>query len=460
MHLMLLALLLTIFGYGIFITNKKFLIDTTATRLRAQAKPVIESWMSVPNSIFPFDKVKLDQFALDLSSRDTKALILDNSGNILSWGKHLITEPLSVLPDKFYYSISLSGENEVTYIAKEKSGIFLVVLIPLRGASSRHKILGLVQLSTPLSGVYEILDRQKLMLKLGIIILLISGAAAGYWITWLSLKDLTSMVKVCNTIAEGDLDLRIDLPKRKDEIGQVANAFDNMISRIEELFTAQNRFIANAAHELRTPMTSLQGSLEVLMRGAQDDPQSFLRLTQGMYREVTRLNRMCEQLLDLSRIDKPMNIRKKSLRINSYLKDFLQYAELMAEGREMVLKNGPDLYLLMDPDSLRQILFNLTDNAVQHTGENGIITFTWELSGSDIIITVSDNGYGISPEDLPSIFEPFYRGDRSRSRITGGTGLGLAIVKNLVEANGGEIKVESIVDEGTVILLSFPVIKS
>ncbi len=457
---MLLALLLTIFSYGIFVTNKKFLIDTTAIRLRAQAKPVIESWMSVSNSIFPFDKVKLDQFALDLSSRDTKALILDNRGNILSWGKHLITESLSVLPDKFYYSISLSGENEVTYIAKEKSGIFLVVLIPLRGAPARHKILGLVQLSTPLSGVYEILDRQKLMLKLGIIILLISGAAAGYWITWVSLKDLTSMVKVCNTIAEGDLDLRIDLPKRKDEIGQVANAFDNMISRIEELFTVQNRFIANAAHELRTPMTSLQGSLEVLMRGAQDDPQSFLRLTQGMYREVTRLNRMCEQLLDLSRIDKPMNIRKKSLRINSYLKDFLQYAELMAEGREIVLKKGPNLYLLMDPDSLRQILFNLTDNAVQHTGENGIITFTWELSGSDIIITVSDNGYGISPEDLPSIFEPFYRGDRSRSRITGGTGLGLAIVKNLVEANGGEIKAESTVDEGTVILLSFPVIKS
>ncbi len=128
----------------------------------------------------------------------------------------------------------------------------------------------------------------------------------------------------------------------------------------------------------------------------------------------------------------------------------------MAEGRKIVINGSSGLVFTGNPDSLKQILFNLTDNAVQHTEQNGIITFTWKQSECGIVFSVSDNGCGISPEDLPHIFEPFYRGDPSRSRRSGGTGLGLTIVKNLVEANGGHIKAESILHKKTVITFSFP----
>lgn len=456
-HLFLLAVLLSVFSYGIFYDTKRFLVQSTVVRLRAQAKPVIDNWIKgkVPGT--PLVSGRVSSLAVDLTSRDTAALILDKKGNILAEGKRLKSEPSSVVPDERYFERSLNGENDITYITEKTGNVFLVVLIPIREAPDSTNIMGVVQLSTPLKPVYEILIRQKRILILGIIIIVTAGAVLGFMITSVSLKELTGMVGTCNQIADGNLDSRINLPKRRDEIGQVANAFDNMISRIEELFNVQTRFIANAAHELRTPMTSIQGSLEVLMRGAQDDPQSFLRLTQGMYREVTRLNRMCEQLLDLSRINRPLNIHKKRFSLRDAFNDFFQYAELMADGRKVILEGEPDdLYIFADPDSIKQVFFNLTDNSIQHTGEDGIISFSWELAGSDIIISVSDNGCGISPEDIPHIFEPFYRGDPSRSRKSGGTGLGLAIVKSLVEANGGNIEVKSIVDKGTEIIISFP----
>ncbi len=456
LHLLLLMILLSIFSYGIFTGTRNFLIQNTAVRLRAQAKPVIDRWMngSIKDSSSLSKEASL--LAVDLTSRDTAALVMDKAGVILAKGKRLPSEPVPAPPNPSYFSKSLSGENEITYITKEKDEMFLVTLIPLRKASDPSKVVGIVQLSTSLSPLNGFLNRQKTRLILGILLILTAGALIGFWITYVSLKELTGMVETCNQIAAGNLSKRINLPRRTDEIGQLADAFNNMIKRIEELFETQARFVANAAHELRTPLSALQGSLEVLMRGAQDDPQASRRLTQGMYREITRLTRMCEQLLDLTRITKSTDIHKEKINIKSLFNEFLHYAEIMAEGRKIVINGSSGLVFTGNPDFLKQILFNLTDNAVQHTEQNEMITFTWKQSESGIIFSVSDNGCGISPEDLPHIFEPFYRGDPSRSRRSGGTGLGLAIVKNLVEANGGHIKAESILLKKTVITFSFP----
>jgi len=469
LYILLLVILLSLFSYGIFVDTRNFLIRTTAVRLRAQAKPVIEQWLylnkenksvnrelrNTPNTVY-LRKIAYS-LAIDLTSRDTAALVLDDHGTILAAGTRLKEEPLPVPPDRTYYSKSLSGNNDVSYITMRDNELFLVVLIPLREAPGSSAILGVVQLSTSLIPIEGILARQKVILIGGIIIVFIAGALLGLWITSTSLKELSCMVVTCNQIADGDLGKRINLPQRRDEIGQLADAFDNMIMRIKELFDTQNRFVANAAHELRTPLTAIQGSLEVLMRGAQDDPQASARLTQGMYREVTRLTRMCEQLLDLTRIKNPMDIHRERISIKILIKDFIQYAGIIAEGRKIIVNSSSDLCLFVNPDSFKQVLFNLIDNAVQHTEQEGIITFDWELSGTNVEIHITDNGSGIDPVDLPNIFEPFYRGDPSRSRRHGGTGLGLTIVKTIVEANGGRIKADSRPNEKTVFTITFPV---
>ena len=461
LYSLLLVTLLSLFSFGVFVNTKNFLINNTAVRLKAQAKPVIQQWLYLNREIkheidAGYLKEKAHLLAVDLTSRDTAALVLDKHGSILATGRQLKEEPVPVPPNRSYYEKSLSGNNDVSYTERNNGHLFLVVLIPLRKAPGSPAVLGVLQLSTSLSSIENILIRQKTILIAGIILVFIAGALLGLWITTTSLKELRIMASACNEISMGDFEKRIKIPKRNDEIGRLADAFNYMIGRIKDLFDAQSRFVVNAAHELRTPLTAIQGSLEVLMRGAQDDPQAISRLTQGMYREVTRLTRMCEQLLDLSRIKNSENARRERINIKKYLEDFAQYAGIIAEGRKLTVTGEPDLYISADPDSIKQVLFNLTDNAIQHTGREGIIIFDCKSSGDKVKISISDNGSGISSEDIPHIFEPFYRGDPSRSRRRGGTGLGLTIVKTIVEANSGKIEVISKPDEKTVFTITFP----
>ena len=236
----------------------------------------------------------------------------------------------------------------------------------------------------------------------------------------------------------------------------LAGAFNNMVARIEAIFESQRRFVANAAHELRTPLTALQGSLEVLLRGSQDDPSAVAKLSRGMYQEVTRLIRLCEQLLGLSRLDSSSNIQKKLLNLNEFFDDFIQQAKLLALDRNVVLKKGPFVYVKADANILSQILFNLIYNAVQHTEEGGNIILGWRLVPDEVEIWVSDNGEGIAPEDIPHIFEPFYQGKSSDRKGNKGAGLGLSLVKAMVEAHSGYVEAKSQLGKGTTIKFNLP----
>ena len=472
----LLALLLCVLGGALYWDTHRFLLDSTATRLRAQAKPVIESWiypeplsaipppaspqlptLSLPPTLTDLSNIA-ERLAQDLTSRDTVALVLDRDGQVIANGKRLPEEPSPPTPDPRYYSRALAGENEVNYITRMDGQRTLVLLIPWRRAPASPEILGVIQLSTPLSPIDQVLLRQRLLLGIGIGLTLFAGTVGGLWLTTSALKPLSRMVATCRRIAAGDLSQRVNLPHRQDEIGQLANAFDNMVSRIESSFEAQRRFVANAAHELRTPLTALQGSLEVLLRGSQDDPIAVARLSQGMYREVARLARLCEQLLDLTRIDASASIHKRPVGLPVFFDEFVQQARLLAQERTVTLEAGPPITILADPDALKEILFNLVDNAVQHTESGGVITLGWRVSTKAVEMWVVDDGEGIAPDDLPHIFEPFYRGDTSRSRRRGGTGLGLTLARSLVEAHEGHIAVESQVDQGARFTITLPII--
>ncbi|NOZ26873.1 MAG: HAMP domain-containing protein [Chloroflexi bacterium] len=469
LYIGLLAFLLSILGGALYWDTRRFLLDSTATRLRAQAKPVIERWLypaasppAPPNPPPPPPSPSPDlhriagALARDLTSRDTVALVLDRDGRVLADGRRLPEEPDPPTPDPIYYARALAGENEVNYIAAVDDQRMLVLLIPLRRAPGSAEVLGVVQLSTPLAPIEQILLRQRLLLGAGIGFALLVGTLCGLWLTTSALRPLSRMVTTCRQIAAGDLSQRVNLSHHGDEVGQLARAFDEMVARIETAFEAQRRFVANAAHELRTPLTALLGSLEVLLRGAQDDPAAVTRLAQGMYQEVTRLSRLCEQLLDLTRIDASAPIHRRPVDLHAFFNEFAQQARLLARDREVALEPGPSVTLSADPDLLKQVLFNLVDNAVQHTAVGGTITLGWRTLPAGVEVWVADDGEGIAPEDLPHIFEPFYRGDRSRSRRHGGTGLGLTLARALIEAHGGRIAVESRVGQGTRFTITLP----
>ena len=462
----LLALLLTILGATFFVDTRNLLIENTASYIRATAKPVIEHWLygkkvSEKNrDIVSEDYLrKIARFmARDLTSRNTVALVLDKRGKILAIGKLLKEEPAPPSPDPFYYRQALSGENEVTYILSKNDKHILVILIPLRSGPGSDRVLGAVQLSSPLTQVEATLYRHGITLAAGTIITLLLGTILGLLAISSALSELRQMIVTCQNITEGRLDQRIDLPRRSDEVGQLAEAFNKMVERLEAAFSAQRRFVASAAHELRTPLTAIRGSLEVLLRGAQDDPGSVATLCQGMYKEVVRLGELCEKLLDLARLEISVNVCKEDVVLSDFFESFSEQIKLIASGRKVLLEKGPYVSLKADPHLLKQIVFDLVQNAVQHTDEGGRLTLGWRLGVDAVQIWIEDNGYGILPEDLPRIFEPFYRGKgvSGWKKRPEGSGLGLTLVKTMVEAHGGKITVSSKVNEGTRFVIELP----
>ena len=295
------------------------------------------------------------------------------------------------------------------------------------------------------------------MLTASAAVILILGIAAGFWLIGVSLKDLRSLLATCNRIAGGNFTERARLKnQRKDEIGQLAESFNRMIDRLEEAFATQRRFVANAAHELLTPLTGLRGSMEVLLRGAQDDAATAARLSRGMYREVNRLIRLCDQLLGLSRLESASNPRKQRMMLSGFFNDFKPQAQVLARGRSLVIQPGPFVSVMADPDLLKQILLNLLSNALRHSPPEAPIVLGWKLLPGRVEIRLSDRGEGMDAETLSRIFEPFYRGKSATRSGEKGTGLGLTLAKSMVEAHGGAIRVESAPNSGTTVFFTLP----
>lgn len=209
---------------------------------------------------------------------------------------------------------------------------------------------------------------------------------------------------------------------------------------------ARRDFVANASHELRTPVTAIAGSAETLLTGAVDDPVAARRFVEMIARHADRLSRLTQDLLDLSRIETgERGVDIQPLELCGFAKDVLEFFSPRAEERSIDLRNevSPDIVVLADKQALEQSVVNLVDNALKFTPPNGRITLRASTGGNTALISVLDTGPGIERHHLPRIFERFYRADPGRARAAGGDGLGLAIVKHLVQAQGGEVGVES-----------------
>ena len=233
------------------------------------------------------------------------------------------------------------------------------------------------------------------------------------------------------------------------------------VTELRRLEHVRTEFVANVSHELRTPLTAIHGYLETLLGGALEEREHARRFLEIAFRHTERLGRLLDDLTDLSNIELgKVSLRRGPVRFAEVLDSVLEIIRpRAASGRVGLIADVQprDLGVHADHDRLAQILINLVDNAVKYTREGGWVTVAARrLDGERAEIRVRDTGIGIPAADLPRIAERFYRVDKARSRELGGTGLGLAIVKHLVVAHGGELKIESIEDEGTTVRFTLP----
>jgi two-component system phosphate regulon sensor histidine kinase PhoR len=227
--------------------------------------------------------------------------------------------------------------------------------------------------------------------------------------------------------------------------------------RYEQL---RKEFVANVSHELKSPLTSIRSLTETLSEGAVDDPGHNRRFVQMIDQDAERLSRLIDDLLALSQIEsQAVPLKADVVKLKSVAESVLTALQPPLTQHRLAarLEIPADVAVRADPDRLRQVVFNLVDNAIKYNREGGTITISARRQDSWVTVTVTDTGIGIPTEDLPRIFERFYRVDKARSRELGGTGLGLSIVKHIVEAHGGTVSVESELNRGSSFSFTIPV---
>jgi two-component system OmpR family sensor kinase len=255
-----------------------------------------------------------------------------------------------------------------------------------------------------------------------------------------------SPVKRVTATAQGiasssDLSRRVNYRGSKDEIGQLAATFDQMIEQIDGLMRSQRSFVADASHELRGPLTVIRGNLDLLKRNlSEEDRSESITVLEA---EMTRMTRIVNDLLVLAEVESGQLDQEETVSLKELLLDAHERALQLAGERQVVIERQEDLWVKGDAHRLDQLIGNLVGNAIKYTPEGGTITLSLYQDGDWARLDVADTGMGIPAEHLPHIFERFYRVDKARSRKSGGSGLGLAIVKGIAGQHGGKVSVTS-----------------
>ncbi|RAV01791.1 cell wall metabolism sensor histidine kinase WalK [Paenibacillus sp. YN15] len=398
---------------------------------------------------------------------DTALATVDINGNVTRLseeGGH----PMPSISKEQYAEIlqEVKANNKPQYWVadgSDGSGRQLVVFRSTLGAPGRTGDT-FIQMSIPTSSLDDTVLQQLMIFVVLSAAALLAGIGLYLPVIRRTLVPLSRMVSAVQRTDAGTLNERLPIGQGQEEIDQLANSFNGMLKRLDDSFRAEReakeqmaRFIADASHELRTPLTSIHGFLEVLLRGAMNNPGQLQSALSSMHGESKRINKLVEDLLLLAKLDRAPQLTFKDTALDELIREMEPQLRMLAGKREVLISVQPKVQGVYDPDKIKQVVLNLFHNAVQHTDpETGRISLTLAARKDSAELSVRDNGPGIPEEHLPHVFDRFYRSESSRTRRSGGAGLGLSISKSLVEAHGGDIWVESAVGEGTTFALRLP----
>jgi two-component system OmpR family sensor kinase len=287
----------------------------------------------------------------------------------------------------------------------------------------------------------------------------------GWLVIRVGLRPLERIGRVASEIAHGDLSRRVTPTNARTEVGRLGLSLNEMLVRIEDAFSDRSasedrlrRFLADASHELRTPLASIRGYAELFRLGAAAHPTELAQAMARIEAEAARMGVLVEDLLLLARLDELPEARRVAVDLRQLAEQAAEDTRAIAPARKIrVTTNGP-LTVLADPDQLRQVLANLTRNAVIHTPADSSIELSARREGNHAVLEVRDHGPGLPPEAGDQIFDRFWRAEagRTRGRGRGGAGLGLAIVEAIVRAHHGEVHAENAPDGGAVFHVTLP----
>lgn len=282
-------------------------------------------------------------------------------------------------------------------------------------------------------------------------------AFLGWFLAWTAMQPVDRLTRTARAIGRSaDPSRRLPPPRQHDEIGRLADTFNEMLDQLEQALTSQRRFLADASHELRTPLAAIRTNLAALLRNQDVDAVPRLTTLRAAMQDADRMGRLVANLLVLARSDAGQPIDCRPLAFDTLLLEAYQQEKTLAGDVQLQIGDLEQVEVRGDPDRLKQLLVNLMDNALRYTPPGGTVTVGLIRRHGWAVLEVHDTGIGIAPEHLPRIFDRFYRVDHARSRDAGGTGLGLAICQWIAEAHSGRIEVESRLGVGSTFTVLLP----
>jgi len=373
---------------------------------------------------------------------DINIKIADNSGKILNHSKNF--DP--------HVNIMTNPNRAVVVENEEKHMIVKNFVI-----SNNGQIIGYVQVAKNMNREYLFLKLLFMLLLIADAIGMITSVIIGFSISQKILKPIQEITNTAKRITATDLNVKIDVGEVDDELTNLAKTFNEMIERLKVSFEKQNQFVSDASHELRTPLSVINGYINLIDRWGKNDKEVLQESIDAIKNEVKYMTELVERLLFLARGDsRVIKLQKEVFSLNELIKEIIKETELLCQDRNLSYNIQEQINIFADRKLIKQMLRAIVDNSIKFTQQMGIINISATKIFDKVKIVIEDSGIGIPQEEIPRIFDRFYRVDKVRSRTAGGSGLGLSIVKWIVEAHGGNISIESNVGKGTKVIVLLP----
>jgi len=355
--------------------------------------------------------------------------------------------------------IARVGTREPSYFNIHAKGL------PLRVLTQEFNLGGQaywVQVAVPMGDFDEALNRFKWFLLLSSPLLLVLASVGGYWMSRYALEPVDEITRAAQEINSKNLSRRLTVRQSRDELQRLSETLNGMLARLEGAFSRITRFTADASHELRTPLALMRTTAEISLRKSRSEAEYRESLSE-ILGESERTSALVEKLMLLARTDAGFeSLERVPLNLSGCLAGACREGHTLAEGK------GPDFQeqlpkgqtrVIGDPHALHRLFLILIDNAVKYTPAEGHVAVSLTADCAFALVEVRDTGIGIGEDDLPHIFERFYRADKARSRERGGVGLGLSIARWIADAHGGSIRVRSTPGVGSVFQVRLPLDK-
>lgn len=455
-YVALLAGVLILFGAVLLVSVYLVLNQQVTQELESVASSVRESVLLVLTTRSQSPDTPVSLPTLDaFGSPNIFVELRGPDGNVQMRSDNLGEQSLDLSPEA--YRQAMRGQSTIRDIAGPGGTRIRILTAPI---VKDNRVVNVVQVGKPLAEVDRTMRELLVLVAFSIGGALLAALVIGAWLARRALSPVDQITQTAMRISNaGDLNERLPEPETHDEIGRLVHAFNDMLATLDDVFRDQQRFVADVSHELRTPLTTLQGNIELLKRGAFEEPEEREAALVSIESEVARLNRLVADLLLLARADEEESIQREPVELDTLLLEVFLQTKTLAEssGKPIRVRLGhEDQAIIMgDRDRLKQLLLNLVDNAIKYTHE-GEVTLSLYKDNGWVRLSVQDTGIGIPQESLPHLFRRFYRVDKARSRELGGTGLGLAIVQWIAEAHGGYVDVQSKVSQGSTFTVHLP----